>query len=129
MGGATPPPGKFKKLSASPFLFCGLRETGAMVCWGSYVSGIYGNIAGTGTPYDFGGSYVDLAAGSGKACGIDANHVVHCVGLHHVENLPLEGALFTKLAFGSGHTCAIDVDGEARCFGTSNAATSPPGPP
>jgi hypothetical protein len=128
MGGATPPAGTFKKLSGSPFLFCGLRDTGALVCWGSYVSGIYGNMAGNGTPHDFGGSYVDLAAGSGKACGIDANHVVHCVGFGHGSDDPLEGAMYTKIAFGSGHSCAIDVDGEARCFGSSTAATSPPSP-
>ena len=100
-----------------------------MVCWGSYVSGIYGNMAGTGTAHDFGGTYVDLAAGSSAACGIDASHIVHCVGLHHMDNYPLEGAMFTKLAFGSGHACAIDVDGEAHCFGTTTAATSPLGPP
>ena len=128
MGGIAPPSGRFKKLAASPFLFCGLRDTGAMVCWGNYVSGIYGTMAGTGTPYDFGGNYVDLAAGSSKACGIDASHVVRCVGIHPMEALPLDGALLTKLAFGSGHACAIDVDGDARCFGTTTAATSPPSP-
>ena len=130
MGGVAPPTGVFKKLAASPFLFCGLRATGALVCWGDYVSGIYGNMAGTPTPHDFGGSYVDLAAGSGAACGIDASHVVHCVGFRNVDDdgAHLENAMFTKIAFGSGHTCAIDVDGEAHCFGTSTAATSPPSP-
>jgi hypothetical protein len=130
MGGVAPPTGTFKKLSASPFLFCGLRDTGALVCWGDYVSGIYGNVAGTPTPYDFGGTYVDLAAGSGAACGIDASHVVHCVGFRSGDSdgAALENAMFTKIAFGAGHTCAIDVDGEARCFGTSTAATSPPSP-
>jgi hypothetical protein len=126
--GVTPPAGTFKKLSASPFLFCGLRDTGAMVCWGSYVSGIYGNMAGNGTPHDFGGSYVDLAAGSGKACGIDASHVVHCVGFGNGSNDPFEGAMYTKIAFGFAHACAIDVDGDAHCFGSSTAATSPPSP-
>lgn len=128
MGGVAPPPGTFKKLSASPFLFCGLRDTGALVCWGSYVSGIYGNMAGTATPHDFGGDYVDLAAGSGAACGIDASHVVHCVGFRNGDGSYLENAMFTRIAFGSGHTCAIDVDGEAHCFGTSIAATNPPSP-
>ncbi len=128
MGGVAPPSGKFKKLSASPYLVCGLRDTGALVCWGSYVSGIYGNVAGDGTPHDFGGSYVDLAAGSGAACGIDAGHVVHCVGFRNGEGAPLENALYTKIAFGALHTCAIDVDGEAVCFGTSTAAVNPPSP-
>jgi alpha-tubulin suppressor-like RCC1 family protein len=128
MGGVAPPTGAFKKLSASPYLFCGLRDTGALVCWGSYVSGIYGNMAGTSTPHDFGGNYVELAAGSGEACGIDASHVVHCVGFTNGSDAGLEGKLYTKVAFGSGHRCAIDVDGEAVCFGTSTSATNPPSP-
>lgn len=127
--GVSPPPGTFKKLSGSPFLFCGLRDTGALVCWGSYVSGIYGNMAGTGTPYDFGGNYVDLAAGSGVACGIDASHAVHCVGFRNGDGSYLENAMFTKVAFGSAYnTCAIDVDGEAHCFGIGTAAPNPPSP-
>jgi hypothetical protein len=129
MGGVgNTPPGKFKKLSASPYLFCGLRDTGALVCWGSYVSGIYGNMAGNGAAHDFGGSYVDVAAGSSEACGIDANHVVHCVGFANGSDDAFDGAMFTKIAFGFGHRCAIDVDGEAHCFGSSTAATSPPSP-
>ncbi|MDB4939453.1 MAG: hypothetical protein JWP87_6425 [Labilithrix sp.] len=129
MGGAgNAPAGTFKKLSASPYLFCGLRDTGALVCWGSYASGMYTNMAGNPAAHDFGGNYVDLAAGGSRACGVDANHVVHCVGFANSSDPSLEGAMYTKIAFGSGHTCAIDVDGEAHCFGSSTAATSPPSP-
>lgn len=117
------PTGTFKKIAGSPYLFCGLRDTGALVCWGSYASGMYTNMAGNAAAHDFGGNYVDLAAASGVAWGIDANHVLYRISSRGHE--PFTDARYTKISSSGGATCAIDVDGEAHCFGSS---ANPPSP-
>ena len=64
---------------------------------------------------------LEVVAGHGRACGIDATHHLPCLGRDPLSEWPLEGRMMTKLAFGSATPAGSPT---ARC----NASARRPRP-
>lgn len=111
-GQASPPPQALANLVASEGYTCGLDQS-AITCWGHAPSPIPA------------GTFVQLAAGNGFACGLRSDQTIACWGD------PLDGrtsppsGAFTTLAVGGRHGCAIDVDGGLACWGANDVGQAP----
>lgn len=110
---------------------CAILEGGGVTCWGDPSGGRLGRTTGTPDVHavvEVSGA-VDLAAGSGHTCAIDASGVI-CWGANTAEQvapgstasaLPTRITLRatpTAVAAGDDFTCAL-VDGEVFCWGSN----------
>ena len=127
---------RFRKLAAGNAHTCGLTTGGQILCWGSDEFGQLGNGsegAGSSTvPLTVAGDrmFVDVAAGSVHACGLDVEGAAFCWGrnLHGqvgdgtTQDRPaptrVEGSTrFTEVASLGSHTCGRTAGGEVHCWG------------
>ena len=67
----TPPEGTFVSVSAGRYHTCGIRDTGAVACWGA---------DGHGQSTPPAGTFVSVSAGEGHTCGIRDTGAVACWG-------------------------------------------------
>ena len=115
-----PPEGGFTAVSARRGYTCGLRESGAIACWGD---GGYENNTSLMNYQAPEGSYSAISAGGGEACAIRASSgEITCWGWQGERTNTPTGS-FSAVAAGDAHTCAIrKSDGEIECWGTTAAS-------
>ena len=127
------------KLTAGGEHTCGVRETGALYCWGEGASGRlgYGGTADRTTPYLVSGGYswADVSAGYLHSCGVRTDGATMCWGYNTQGQLGTGDttyyytpqALTTTVmsrpvefvAGGYYHTCALDQDRATFCWGAN----------
>ncbi|OIP34930.1 MAG: hypothetical protein AUK47_17440 [Deltaproteobacteria bacterium CG2_30_63_29] len=109
----------FAKLSVSRGHVCGLRQDGAILCWGSNAFGEASAPAGT---------YSDVSAGETFSCGIKkASKELRCWGLP--PGSTPTGSNFAAVTSGDKHACALTTTGDLECWGEwSKAVAVPPLP-
>ncbi len=112
---------------------CGVAPEG-LRCWGSNVTGQYGNGGTTSdslpTPGAGALAFAQVAAGTAHTCGVTAAGVAWCWGSNTAGQLgdgtqtnrtsPVQvagGYAFKSLTAGGTHTCGIRIDGAAFCWG------------
>lgn len=130
----------FVTLAAGSEHTCGLTAAGGAYCWGRDLVGELGMggwpAVGT-SPVALAGShrFVDIAAGQGHTCAIEATGEARCWGSNDSGQLgtgegpggtpapsPVPAVVLGSLAFsqirgGAQHTCGVDTAGAAHCWG------------
>ena len=108
------PTGRFTAVAAGRYHSCGLRESGAIECWGRRPSLSWVN----DTPP---GSFSAVSSSEGHNCGLRESGAIECwaAGGRGVSIYPL-GAYgpFSAMSVGNQHTCAIRASSE---FGETGA--------
>ena len=109
-GQASPPLGRYKKLSVRSNQGCGVRLDGSLSCWG--------HEAFTSFPIPV-GSFSDVSVSQLHACAIrkgDGGLVCWGNGLNGTTTPPSTGK-FLSVVSGDSHSCAADINGKATCWG------------
>lgn len=135
VGGRTLPvtfEGSFVRLSAGGYHTCGITPGRDLFCWGTVPVGSSLASAQIRTPEKIAtpDEPVDVYAGNGNTCYLNAVGTVHCWGSNNLgqsgrppdegssQPLPIEGDQhYQKLALSGGVTCGIQADGSASCWG------------
>ena len=141
-----PPGGEFVALDAGDRYTCGLRPTGAALCWGHDIDHEHyeppdpiwlAPLQWRAPP----GRFTAISAGDdGHACGLRTTGAVRCWG--HDDGggrTRTPPGLFTAISAGEGFSCGLRTTGDATCWGTvrkpypssaepTPAPTAPPGP-
>jgi alpha-tubulin suppressor-like RCC1 family protein len=111
-------PVEYVDLSAGEGFTCGVRNTGAVDCWGDFREHKGGrNLL---PPADI--RLKSVSAGKFNVCGVSADDgTVICWGSNvYNESIPLEG-VFRIVSTSTNHTCGLRPDGNIECWGdTSN---------
>jgi hypothetical protein len=148
------PGGVFTDVVLGGSFNCGLRNSGAVECWGRFglpapPSGTFIALSATVfqiNPFNdqvcglrdsgdvtcwgyYGGGYaVREHAGPfqslGADCGVHDDGAIECWTMQGSPTPPLGN--FTQVATGYTHACALDTLGSVTCFGTGVGATTPP---
>ena len=114
-GQSDPPPGSFTAISADHGYSCGLRETGAIECWGYRSAPL--------------GSYTTVSAGSEHTCAIHESGEATCWGSAYSEENYAPAGSFTAISAGAHLVCGLRTSGEIACWGRNHSknTTPPPG--
>ena len=120
---ATPVPApqinQFEPISAGFYHTCGLREDGAVECWGY-------NRDGESSPP--GGRFAAVSAGSRHTCGLREDGAVDCWGWNEYGQSSPPGGRFVAISAGDAHACGLREDGAVECWGYDEyGQASPPG--
>ena len=145
----------FVSVSAGRGHTCGVRDTGAVECWGwdrdreatppvgaftsvsaggSHTCGVRDTGAvecwgwnGNGQSTPPSGSFFSVSAGGSHTCGVRDTGEVQCWGDHLLgDPTPPSGAFFSVSA-GASHTCGVRDTGEVQCWGYHGGGkTTPP---
>ena len=107
-GQAIPPAGNFSAVSAGSYHTCGLRDTGAIECWGHNWGGQIDAPAGP---------FTAVSAGSGHSCGLRESGAIVCWGRNDYGETDAPAGSFTAVSAGLGHNCAIREGGAIVCWG------------
>ena len=112
-GFAAPPTGypptdvAFTQITAGKTHACGLRENGAILCWGRDNH----NHGSLDFPTET--SFRQISAGLHFTCALRQDSTIACWGNDAAgQSSPPQG-LFSEIAAGSGHTCAIPISQDA----------------
>jgi alpha-tubulin suppressor-like RCC1 family protein len=131
-------PDTFTAVSAGASTSCAIRSDGTLWCWGANESGEIGNGAPGGNvtmPYNLGGDWDRVAAGTSTTCAITGG-VLYCWGADGNGQVgiapPASGAPvyatpqrvdntteWTDVAVGDSHTCGMKFGGRLVCFGAN----------
>lgn len=107
-GQANPPDVPMTALDVADLYGCGIREGGALLCWG-------GNEYGQLNPPD--GVFTQVSTQQSGACALDDAGEIRCWGHdQHGELAPPAGP-FVDLVTGGPLTCGIRADGRGECWG------------
>jgi len=109
----TEPTGVYDSLSTSRLsVACGINSSGALVCWGSTLTGVNPTMAPTGT-------FTQVALGFWAGCGVRTSGALACWGSNNYGHLsPLPSGTFRKVAIGEDGACAIRSDYTLACWGS-----------
>ena len=107
----------FVAVSAGTANTCGLRDTGAIECWG------YNHSGQTDAPA---GSFIAVSAGQSHTCGLRESGAIECWGSNNEGQSSPPDGVFIAVGGGRGHTCAIRDTGAIECWGAHPATV--PGP-
>jgi len=108
---------RFTSISAGRSHTCGVRETGAVACWGL-------DDDGQSTPPR--GTFSALSAGDAHTCGIRDAGALECWGLDDVGQSTPPGGTFAAVDAGDAHTCGIRDTGDLECWGLDDDGQSTP---
>ena len=99
---------------------CGLRETGAVECWGYNYSGQ------TDAPA---GRFSAVSAGGWHTCGLRETGAVECWGYNEDGRADAPAGRFSAVSVGGRHTCGLRETGAVECWGYnySGQADAPAG--
>ena len=112
---ATSTGGAFTAVSAGGEHTCGLRESGAIECWGGYHRQ-------SDTPE---GSYSAVSAGGSHTCGLRESGAIECWGNNGDGQSDAPPGAFTAVSAGEYHTCAIrKSDNAIECWGANGSGQS-----
>ena len=100
--------GRFISVSAGLRYSCGLRASGAVVCWGSNHSGQ------ADAP---GGSFSAVSAGGYHTCGLRTSGAVECWGDNEDGQTEAPGGVFSAVSAGHEYTCGLRPSGAIECWG------------
>ena len=118
--GSRRPAGTFISVSAGVWHTCGLRETGAVECWGHDDSGQSTPPAGT---------FISVSGGNLHTCGARDSGEVTCWGDDAWDLSTSPPGTFTSVSAGSYHTCGLRESGAVECWGLdNNGQATPPNP-
>ena len=93
----------FTQITAGKTHACGLRENGAIDCWGSDPE----NFGSLDAPDET--DFTQISAGLHLACGLRHDATIHCWGDNSLgQASPPQGA-FSKIAVGRFHACALPL--------------------
>ena len=136
----------FRSISVGDNHVCGLRQSGAIACWGTDGSGktaapegifvavaaggeftcalrddgsphCWGNTAGWQTGASH-GPFVAITAGWGHACGQATDGSVECWGDRWgAQRLVPSGSSFAAISAGRHHTCGLEPSRNLKCWG------------
>ncbi|WP_431686660.1 RCC1 domain-containing protein [Hahella sp. NBU794] len=107
-GSATPPAGKFSKLSTNYSQNCAVSFDGNVTCWGQ------NNYGQTNFPA---GNFVDVSMGWGHACALRADGAINCWGLNEDGQATPPNQSFTEVHAGMRHTCGVTSENTVQCWG------------
>lgn len=123
---------------ASGDFTCGLREGGALYCWGTNTLGQLGQmdvVSPVNTPKQVPGTFVAVDAGANHTCGVRMDGTLACWGRNSSGELGLGNTTsptlgptqvgvatnWKKVFLGQGtSTCATQMDGTMYCWGTGS---------
>ena len=108
--------GAFTAVSAGGEHTCGLRENGAIECWGN------NNYGQSDDPE---GSFTAVSAGGWHTCGLRKSSAIECwgaggarfIGPYHYGQSDAPGGDFTAVSAGDSHTCGLRESGAIECWG------------
>jgi hypothetical protein len=111
-GRLTPPPGRYRDVTAGTDHSCGLREDGSIACWG------LNDVGQTDAPAGTGHRAIVASAGGQHTCALDAARAIVCWGAGHAgQSDAPDGTGYRLLAVTATGGCAVDADHRVRCWG------------
>ena len=99
------------QISSGAWHACGLRASGAVVCWGS---NDYGQ---TDAP---GGAFSAVSAGGSHTCGLRTSGAVECWGRNDDGRADAPSGSFSAVSAGANHTCGLRASGAVECWGRND---------
>jgi alpha-tubulin suppressor-like RCC1 family protein len=111
---------RFRYLSLSSSLSCGLEQEGTLYCWGQDASGT--PIISTPTAEDTDVRFEWVAGAHSDMCGLGTDGVTYCweLWIRRTAPTPIGGPHLDFLGENAGgHFCGLDVDGRAFCWGSN----------
>ena len=105
------------RISAGFYHTCGVRDTGAVECWGR-------NFESESTPPA--GTFTAVSVWGGHACGVHDTGAVECWGRNHGGELTPPAGIFTAVSAGFYHTCGVRDTGAVECWGRNFESESTP---
>ena len=116
---ATSTGGAFTAVSAGEQHTCGLRESGAIECWG-------GNEFGQSDAPEGGYTYTAVSAGERHSCGLRESGVIECWGANDYgqSDAPEGGYTYTAVSADGLHTCGLRESGVIECWGYNRQGQS-----
>ena len=96
----SPPDVVFTQVTAGKTHACGLRENGAIACWGN-------NNEDKATPPQ--GSFSQISAGLNFTCGLRQDATIACWGDNSAGKATPPQGSFTEISAGNNHACAIPL--------------------
>ena len=118
-GRADPPAGVFVDVSAGRSRTCGVRDDGALVCWGEAVGEIPEGRFTRVDIVDYGDAPCssDAPAADGYGCAVRVDGSLACWGDDGVEPLEPPAEDFVDVSVHERATCALTAAGSAACWG------------
>ena len=106
----------FVEVSVSRFHSCGVREDGAVVCWGSNTHGEQSS--------PWGERFTSVSTGHRHSCALRPDHTVACWGDNAFGQATAPGqrgirtleVRFASISSGSEHACGLLKNGEVVCW-------------
>jgi alpha-tubulin suppressor-like RCC1 family protein len=111
---------RFRYLSLSSSLSCGLEEEGALYCWGQDASSTAP--LSTPTALDTDVRFDFVAGAHSQQCGLGKDGVTYCwpVWSGRTPPEPISGPNLDFIGeTAGGHFCGLDADGRAYCWGSN----------
>ena len=117
---------RFTAVSAGGSHTCGLRESGAVVCWGDNsvrarneetwsIEEVYsGQIDAPA------GRFSAVSAGGFHTCGLRPSGTVECWGYNASGQTDAPGGSFSAVSAGSSRTCGLRESGAVECWGSND---------
>ena len=109
----------FTSLDAGEVHTCGVRSSGATVCWGDTRNGRSSAPSGE--------TFTSVSAGGSHTCGLRSDGSVACWGSNaNGQSTPPTSGVFTSVSAGGSHTCALRNDGVTVCWGNNAVGQAAP---
>ena len=108
----------FVSVSAGRYHTCGVRDMGAVECWGNDFYGESSPPAGT---------FISVSAGNSYTCGVRDAGAVACWGNDFDGESSPPAGTFTAVSAGQYHACGVRGTGTVACWGNDfDGESSPP---
>ena len=108
----------FVSVSAGQYHTCGVRNIGAVECWGNDFYGESSPPAGT---------FISVSAGNSYTCGVRGTGTVECWGSDFDGGSNPPAGTFVSVSAGQYHTCGVRDTGAVECWGNDfDGESNPP---